>query len=397
MNQHGILYVQADGTFKSNSSYSARSSFQFCKRKFFLERVKGYRSKREGASMALGNVVEAAVVHSIKNAGQGGREKFVELWNAFKESKDFEKKQYAKAEVSWDNVLRIGSEWLQIFEIRFKSYPFRNARFQVPLSKKIFPGTSYGQLTNVAYIDIYSEPAWNHPLLDPLKTHVFDHRGLITDIKTASKILNARLTALDPQLIEYAWMYRTPDVAFLNFVKMSHGMKFKSRVTLLADTLPFKAGDTVFVLEKDGVNVWVTTEKNADAYERAFAGPDKTEIKGKAAKLIQAKFLTAGYAVLVPQRLVSKQVVQFISARISEESMNEMGKVVGHLTVEMVNAHENNFYPMEPGLRYPSEKCPRCDMRFVCSNDKAGVEKFLVKSNGEPVDGDQEDLEEFGG
>jgi hypothetical protein len=386
---HDTLYVLPDGTTKSSGSYSARSDFKFCRRFFYLKRVKGWKSRRNGAALDFGKAVEAAVQYHIQHGGQGGREEFSRLWNEFKASKDFAKKVYAKAEVSWENCLRIGDEWMQIFALRFKTYPlklipqFQGAEFQVPLRKKIFPNTSYGNITSIAYLDILSKSP--------------GQPSLIIDVKTASKELNPSMVGLDPQLIEYAWIYHNPDVAFLWFVKKSHGFKFKSRVTLLQDCSPFHAGDEVYVLEKMGTDLWISTLKNCLAYEKAYTGPDGKDVNGKAATTVSTDFFAKGYAIRVSQAAVSKQLVQFAAARIPQSTMDDMGKVIGQLTVEMVMAHEQQFYPMEPGLRYPSEKCPRCDMRYICMGDDAGRDKNLVREGAEPMDGDQEDLGEVNG
>ncbi len=84
--------------------------------------------------------------------------------------------------------------------------------------------------------------------------------------------------------------------------------------------------------------------------------------------------------------MLTKQLIQFASARIGKQELEDMGKVVGQVTVEMVVAHETDFYPMEPGLRFPSEKCVMCDMRFICSGDGDGRDRFLTRAGEEWLD-----------
>lgn len=390
MTVHNVLYVMPNGQFKASSSYSARSDFKFCKRLFQLRRVRGWRKKEEGVAMEFGKIVESAVCHQIK-FGEGGLARFVREWTAFKESKNFEKRVYTDVEESWENCLRIGTEWLIIFAIRAKSYPFHNSIFQLPLRKKIFQDTSYDALENVAYIDIYSEPDPRHPMLQPWPDFVGTRRPLITDVKTASKPCPKSYIVLDPQLIEYAYMRRNPavkgqDVAFLWFEKKTHGFKFNSRVTLLEAAGPFKAGEPVVVLDKVGEDVWVGTQTSADSYSKACTGPNGKSLTGKALNAAAELYLALGAATLVPQRLVSKQTVTFVSALIPDENIAEMGKIIGQTTVEMVVAHEEDFYPMEPGVRYPSEKCPSCEMRWICSGDGDSRDKFLTRFGEEWLD-----------
>ncbi len=386
MTVHNVLYVLPDGKPKSSASYSARSDFKKCKRYFQLTRVLGWRPKREGIAMDLGKIAEAAVAFELR-FGHGGVENFIALWTELRSTKNFERKEYTKVEESWENCLRIGTEWLTIFALRARKYPFEKPVFQLPLTKRIFPNSSYSALTNTAYIDIYSQPNPNHPLLVSLPP---DERGekrpLITDVKTASKELPEHLICLDPQLIEYAWQMDNSDVAFLWFVKKSHGVKFGSRITLLQDASPWHAGDELTVLDKDGENVWIGTSQMADAYDKACQAPDGQTLRGNALKIAAATYLAGSPAVNVPLAHVSKQLVQFASARLSKQNIEEMGRLIGLTTVEMVVAHEQDFYPMEPGLRFPSEKCGSCDMRWICSGDGEGRDKFLSQQGFEWLD-----------
>lgn len=381
MSQHNVLYALPNGDFKSSASYSARSKFKHCKRLFKLTYIDGWSQRRQGASLDFGKIVEAAVQHHTSNLGVGGRDRFLVLWDDFKKSKDFDKKEYSNVEQSWENMRRIGDEWMQLFAIRFKSLPFAlGARFQVPLRKKIFPGTSYDTLTNTAYLDILVD---NHPQFPG---------GLIIDCKTASKPLPEKLIMLDPQLVEYGWMYGTTWVGFLWFVKKSHGTKFGSRVTLLQDHGGLHAGDERFVLEKvsNTDSSWLGTQQEMDSYNALYTGKDGKTITGKAAKGLSHAFFEMGNSVNVPNVIITKQIMQFATAKLPQQDLEEMGKMVGQVTIEMVVAHETGFYPMEPGLRFPAEKCVMCDMRHICSDDKEARDKFLTKDNEEWMDSFEE-------
>ncbi|VVB51616.1 PD-(D/E)XK nuclease superfamily protein [uncultured archaeon] len=390
MTVHNVLYVLPNGDPKRSASYSARSAFRFCRRYFYLTRVRGWRVKHEGVALEFGKVVEAAVVHQIKYH-TGGVAEFERLWKKVREQKDFDKREYTKVEQSWENMLRIGREWLIIFSARQDIYPFRQAQFQVPLSKKIFPGTTYDELTNVAYLDIFSEPESQHPALVRVPTTT-PYRRLITDVKTSSKELDESLVALDPQLIEYAWTYDSEDVGFLWFVKKSHGFKHGSRVTLLTESGGWPAGTELFVLDPDGKeNVWVGSKAEVESYARACTAPDGTSFRGKALDKAAGEFLVQTSAASVPISKVSKQLVQFATARLNREMIEDMGKVVGQTTVEMVVAHEQDFYPMEPGIRYPTDKCSGCDMRYICTGDTEGRDAVLTRIGEEWLDSNIEE------
>jgi len=56
-----------------------------------------------------------------------------------------------------------------------------------------------------------------------------------------------------------------------------------------------------------------------------------------------------------------------------------------------VVAHEEDFYPMEPGIRFPSDKCSGCDMRWICAGDAEGRDANLKRIGEEWLDSDVEE------
>ena len=380
--QHDILYVAANGQFRSSASYSARKDFKHCPRLFKLTRIDGWKGKRIGASMAYGNAIESAIKQQVK-AGTGGIEKFVEEWNAAKKLPDFAKWQYTPIEVDWATLLLDGIDHLKLFILELEWLPIpQSATFQLPLSKFIFPGTSYGKLKNTAYLDILCEVDARHPALapmDPEELAKLKTRILLIDVKTASKELSKYLVSLDPQLIEYAWMKQALDVAFLWFVKKGRGMKGSSRVTLLEPTSNFAAGAELTVFELQGDFLYVGTAEKYIEYDKACKG-----LRSKALDVASSNFLKTNTGIeFVSVSQVTKQRMQFVTARINEQDVIDMGRLIGRTTVEMVVAHEEDFYPKDPGIRWPAEKCNFCDMRFICTNDTVGRDQNLTRTGEE--------------
>lgn len=383
---HDTLYTNPKGLVRDTASYSARQKFKHCRRLFKLSYVDGWRQRTEGVSTVFGDIVEKAWMHSVKHKGQGGPSEFTRLWHEAATVPGFEKRIYRGAEESFSCLMRSGQEMMRIFEIRFASYPFQHVEFQVPLKKKIFPGTSYDSLKNVAYVDAICSVDENHPALPPpLKP---GPRSVIVDCKTSGEWFPEKLICLDPQLIEYGWMHPASDTfAFLNFIKDSHGFKSGSRVTLLESAGAFEAGREVAVLDKaNPLEVWIGTPSAVDAYDKACRAANGMSLKGNALTAAAENFLALGVAVKVPNTHVSKQRVQFVAATIHPDVIAEAGKVIGQTTVEMVFAHEQDFYPMEPGLRYPDKKCRMCDMRSICSGDNDLRDKSLKKVGEEWLD-----------
>lgn len=385
-----VLYVNPKGEPRSRSSYSARKDFKFCKRKFYLTRVLGWRDKQFGVSFAFGKVIEAAAQYHVQNGGKGGPEKFLELWAKVKMTPDFSKYTYRPVEESYENLMRVGREMLRIFAARLPKLPISDGngmpRFQVPLRKLVFPGVAeYDTIENDAYLDILATVAWNHPALTPIHVHGLGAgdvgvmpRNVVIDCKTASKDLAEALVRLDPQLVEYAWMIRNAlDVAFLWFVKKGHGYVSGSIITLLEDVGPWKAGRELTVLSKGQEQTLIGT-----AAMYAY-GKELPEGSRKIAWEI-AGALRANNSVL------SKQRLQFASARLAEQEVDEAGRLVGQTTVEMIMAHEQNFYPMEGGIRFPDEKCNFCSMRWLCINDSRGRDENLTRAGEEWLDVSEE-------
>jgi len=118
-------------------------------------------------------------------------------------------------------------------------------------------------------------------------------------------------------------------------------------------------------------------------------------LRGKVRDAFISNFLDAGRAggsiTAVSDQDVTKQRIQFAAARLTEEEMNDVGKSVAQTTVEMVRAHEMDFYEKQPGVRFPNEKCNFCSMRWICLNRPEERDKNLSKKGEEWLDGNYEE------
>lgn len=371
-----IVYINPQGIAKSNVSYSARLSFTKCKRYFKLSRIDGWKQKQENASLLFGKAVEAAIQFHVENGGTGGYNHFITLWERVKTIPNFENLHYAKTEQNWENLLHIGEEMLLIFQLRLPSLPIpieSATRFQVPLTKEIFPGSRLAGINNLAYIDLLTHP---------------EGKPLIIDIKTASGPMHSSLISLDAQLIEYAWQTGIHHVGFLWLVKKGRELKSGDTVTLLKDYGEWKAGEEYVLLTTleradNAPVVLIGTTQSEAAYETAIQVDGKT-LRGKS--LLEAKYAFADKAegVQVVETVdLSKQRVQFATVHLDPQDVLDAGRRIGLTTVEMVSAHEGNFYPKEPGIRWPHDVCVNCEMRWICSNDPAGRDEHLVRAGDE--------------
>ena len=73
--------------------------------------------------------------------------------------------------------------------------------------------------------------------------------------------------------------------------------------------------------------------------------------------------------------------------------MDEVGRSVAQTTVEMVRAHESDFYEKQPGVRFPNEKCGFCSMKWICLHRSEERDKNLTRRGEEwldSIDGENE-------
>lgn len=417
------LYKSAKGYAVTSGSYSARETFRYCPRKFYLRKVEGWQQIEQRASTLFGRCIEdgwQAYEENYRAPGVG-IQRFTEKWKLVAESPSFSRLTYTDDEGDWTRLLRAGREMMRLYEIVVPRLPVSvdpKPRFQVPgqpLRKKIFPGTELDVLQNVAYLDMISFPAWDHHALAPAPNPTgAAYRPLIIDCKTSGVEFPEEIIALDPQLAEYAWQARIPDVAFLNFIKNSHSIERKSRVTLMERVGGIPAGTELYVLGTDRpeqpkvprrkkgepkpppppkVSKEITTLFLGDAwalgeYQKAMQPfhPSSNDYKNAA-----KSFFTARFVVSCAPSVVTKQRIQFAAARIDEETINETGRAVGQDTVEMVRAHNEGFYPRTGGIRFPNQKCQFCEMRGICGNNPELRDSLLTRAGEEWFSGAEEE------
>jgi hypothetical protein len=429
MNEHQFaLYTNHKGQPVTHSSYSARQTFKKCPREFELTRIQGWSDKERRAAPLFGKCVEAGAQFHEDNSRKPGTavERFVSLWNEVKLLPEFLQLRYTDSENGWESLLRAGTEMMKLYEIRAPFLPISTnpkALWQQTLRKQLFPGSELKDLENKAVLDLLSYPRWNHPLLPKIDQPTEDlYRPLIIDIKTSGEDLSTDLIALDPQLTEYAWQGRIPDIAFLWFVKRGHELRKGSRVTLLEEykkyTVPtckdcgaveteeqkqldkdcrcggqferqtrvWHAGYELIVLTVDNDTAYVGEYSAYTEYDAALKG-----LRGKARDAAEMAHLIvaedAGKVAAVGVSSLTKQRLQFAAARLTEADMNEIGRDVAQTTVEMVRAHREGYYPKLAGIRFPNQKCNYCSMRFICLNRPDERDRNLTRKGEEWLDG----------
>ena len=139
-------------------------------------------------------------------------------------------------------------------------------------------------------------------------------------------------------------------------------------------------GDDVFVLSQDEFGLWVTQNKQiVDEIDEKFVGKKKEVLAARQA-YIEAN------ASMVPEKVVTKQRVQFKMAEITKDSAEDIGRSVKRDIVNIAAANEHDDWHMSSGVRFPNEKCPNCPMRGICANRPDLRDQLLVRKQLDELD-----------
>lgn len=364
---NALLYINSKGFEIKRHSYSGGSSFSFCARKYYLERVQGWSERQQRAASFFGTTLEKAWTfwHQHREDTPAAVSEFVRLWAEHKD-KEY---TYAKPEKDWDALNLTGQELIRLYAVRYPTFPYvvnNPLDFQVQTNFEMFPDTSLAGIEFTSYIDLIAQ----------LKT---TNRSVIIDAKTSGKDV-PDLVMLDPQLRCYSWVKNIPHVAFLWFRKMGRSISKGDTVTILEPCAGYAAGTDLTVMLVDDFGLWVThDEKIIDDMDAKFVG------QSKAVKEARQAFIEAN-GNHVQEKVITKQRVQFRMTEISKDSADEIGQMIRQDAVNIVTANERGFWPRQGGLRFPNEKCNMCAMRGICADRPDLRDSLLVRKQADEFD-----------
>jgi hypothetical protein len=362
------LYVNSKGYQVTRHSYSGGDTFNDCARKYYLERVQGWTDKQERSSKFFGIALEAAITywHRNRQNTDAACAEFKRLWAEHKDKPYL----YNKTDVSWETLFYDGMELVQLYAIRYPEFPYivnNLDDFQVETTFELFPGTKLAGIEFTSYIDLVAQMKEG---FEPI----------IIDMKTSGKDV-PEYTVLDPQLRSYAWVKGWSNVAFLWFRKCGRSVKKGDTVFLLKPVSGSKAGDECIVMSKEILGgIWVTqNQRVVDELDAKFVGSSKA-VEAERSAYIRAN------CFLVNDGAYTKQRVQFKQAVITEESQVDIGRSIKKDVINIVNATEKEFFPMQSGVRFPHEKCPMCSMRGICSGNAELRDMLVVRKQVNELD-----------
>lgn len=388
-----FLYINSKGTAWRKHSYSAGNDYDQCPLKYYLRRVSGWREIENKARFLFGRALEESIQWHHDHEGVGAIEDFRFRWAQYRDRKDL---LYTNVEKDWETLNLDGQEMIRLYQIRQPNLPIPLGGcsvFQREYSKEVFPGDpNYGDIIDAGKLDIIAYTQPDHPLLQPIIWNPGDgaYRPLIVDIKTSGIDFPEQpgIAGFDKQLRRYSWLSGIRDVALLGFKKTGRSLKKGGNVTLLRNVGKAKAGEeaVIALVEKDDIYI-VKSDFLVEEMEKVQA--DNTA----AGKQRRLDFLSV-YAECVAPSDVTRQRLQFLTGRVSDQSATEAGEIAARQIVQIVNSWKNNTWINNFGIRHPNDDRNDPYFRAFVLGDEMYKNQNFVKTAEESFDDLLEDTEE---
>lgn len=388
-----FLYINPKGKSWRKHSYSAGNVFDTSPKKYYLQKVLGWKEKATKARFEFGKALETAIQWYHEHNGQGAITCFANQWEQYRNNPDL---QYTRAEKDWATCLKTGTEMIKLYMIRQPELPIPmggQTIFQREYSKEVFPGSpDYGEIEDAGKLDIVAYVDPNHPMLPKLdwKPEYGNFRPLIVDIKTAGTDFPEAygIAAFDTQLRRYSWLSGIRDVALLWFVKKSHKLQKGYSVTLLEDAGHFKAGQEAVIAQVNGDDVvLVANDFMLEEMERAQGVSAKT---GKTDQTNEGKARRDEWlltnSVKTTTDSITKQRLQFNAGYVTIESAQDAGHIAARQIVGIVHAWRTNQWPNTFGIRYPHDDRSDPYFRAFVLGDEIFKKQNFIKVDENAMD-----------
>jgi hypothetical protein len=371
------LYVNSKGKPWRKHSYSAGNTYDQSPLKYYLQKIQGWREIENKARFLFGRALEESIQWHHDHEGIGALEDFQHRWAQHKDRKDL---LYTATEKDWQTLNLDGQEMIMLYKIMQPKLPIPLGGcsvFQREIAKEVFPGDpNYGEIEDAGKLDIITYVQPDHPMLEPVTWNPQDgaYRSLIVDIKTSGVDFpeQSGIASFDTQLRRYSWLSGIRDVALLVFKKTGRSLRKGSKVTLLGDAhsvksfkIDYEAGQEVFIAE---------------------AG-DETSL------IVPSENLGKEYGIPVPNSILTRQRLQFLTGRVTEKSAAEAGEIAARQIVQIVNSWKNNSWPNTFGIRYPHDDRNDPYFRAFVLEDEMFKEQNFTKTDEENFDDLLEDNE----
>lgn len=368
------LYTNYKGNAVTKHSFSGGSTFRFCRRRYQLEKIKGWREKDTRAALHFGRSVEAAIQFHVNNKLTGGEEHFINSWAKVKAIPDL---VYSEKEGDWASLDRMGRTMLTLFKNWWPKSGLVDTKWQLEYKKEVFPGDpKYAGLEFTSFVDLRAD---------------YMGKPLIVDIKTAAHGMseNQAMLQLDPQLGDYSWVTGIPTVGFLNLIKGGNTFKKGDSATVISTGEQKK----ICVFNDDTKIALLLSYPDYVQYDQEAKG-----VRGNALKELKSKWEEGASAEKRHISEITKCRIQFLTCEIPEATIRESGETVAQDIVNIVDASERNYWPQDGrGIRFPNANCTICPMIGICvGDDKIRDEKLInLSASKVPVHANEDWLDKL--
>jgi hypothetical protein len=351
------LYLSWKNKPVTAHSYSSGGTFHFCRFKYKLEKLLGWREKEKKASLHFGKCIESAMKFHVDNKEAGGPEDFVQRWDKVKDIPDL---SYTDQEKNWDELKVMGISMMNLFGLWWPTTGFEDPKWQLEYKKEVFPNTEYAGLEFTSYIDLRVKK---------------DGVPRFIDIKTAKAAYTEEpdMLRLDPQLADYSWATGIPNAGFLVLVKGGRSFSKGDRVTVLDTGVPRR----VLFADSNAGTVSIGFEEDYEKYDA-----EQKNVKGKALDAIKAKYAAA--VATVPAEALTKCKLQYLTSTIPPDRIQEAGEMEGQTMVDIISCSERDSWPKTgAGIRFPNMNCTFCSHRGICTGNDKLRDELLIKLGAE--------------
>lgn len=373
-----VIYVNPTGWEVREFSHSQYNAYKFCPKKFWWDRVRGWKQKQR-ASMEFGKAIEVGV--KAHYAQMDPLEQFELYWQGVKAN---EKIVYAEKE-NWEWLRLAGAGLMLRFQKDWQDFPPRNPvwpEYKHALKRK-------DERTGVVFQTIPD-------LIDHDESGEF-----IADIKAQGNLLDTNvpgLVIMDLQLRTQAAVHyyyspnKTYRVALWNFCTHPKRVDDASAEEIRANATHLAVNGL-----GDSVALYLAHECNGMAYEKAgeFLGITNSKELIKPLNAQRKKDATFAEQLDALARTISEAhkpqyVIQWVEGTMTREHAEE--GLRDELSV--VPQIQAGYFPLAGGIRFPNNQCTWCSHRGLCMEELRGPhEKYTEITKSELVRFDEDSME----
>ena len=370
------IYTSQTGWEVREFSHSQYQSYKGCPKRFFFERVKGWKWK-QGAIMEFGKDVQAAV-EGFYTDRRDPVETFETLWapRATDAKLVFDDKE------PWAVLNAAGIGLMKKFAATWEKYPPRNPVFynykNALKVKDERTGVTYQTIPDLSDTDARG------PFMADLKC-----MGNLLDDSVPGMVIN------DQQLRTQAAVFykyrpdKTYRVALWGFCRKPKQMSAPTKDEILSACSDGPTGARVAL--------WVAHETSSMNFKQCgeFLGISNPEAVNKEFKLeCKIDATLKADASRIAQRINDahkpEYVIQWVEGQMTKEHAEEA--LAEELSV--VSLIQQNYFPRVGGVRFPMNQCTWCSHRGLCMEDLYGPrEEYTQITNAELVRADAAAME----